>query len=96
MLELGLVDEVKGLLSQGLESWAPLQSVGYKEVLMMLKENKNEAWLKEEIIKNTMRLAKKQRTWFQRDPEILWLEGASDFKIFKARTLNFLSGPGAS
>ena len=95
MLELGLVDEVKGLLSQGLESWAPLQSVGYKEVLMMLKENKNEAWLKEEIIKNTMRLAKKQRTWFQRDPDILWLEGASDFKIFKARTLNFLSGPGA-
>ena len=95
MLELGLVDEVKRLLSQGLESWAPLQSVGYKEVLMMLKENKNEAWLKEEIIKNTMRLAKKQRTWFQRDPDILWLEGASDFKIFKARTLNFLSGPGA-
>ncbi len=93
MLELGLVDEVKQLLDQGLRSWAPLQAVGYREVLAMLEENKNESWLKEEIIKNTMKLAKKQRTWFQRDPQILWMEGASDFEIFKSRTLDFLRGP---
>lgn len=93
MLELGLVDEVKDLLDQGLQSWAPLQAVGYREVLAMLEGNKNETWLKEEIVKNTMKLAKKQKTWFQRDPQIHWLEGASDFGIFKSRTLDFLQGP---
>lgn len=93
MLELGLVDEVKGLLDQGLQSWAPLQAVGYREVLTMIEENKNQAWLKEEMIKNTMKLAKKQRTWFQRDSQIHWLEGDSDYKKFKSATLDFLKGP---
>ncbi len=93
MLELGLVDEVKGLLEQGLQSWAPLQAVGYREVLTMIEENKNQAWLKEEMIKNTMKLAKKQRTWFQRDSQIHWLEGDSDFQKFKSATLDFLKGP---
>ena len=93
MLAKGLVEEVKGLINQGLESWAPLQSVGYKEVMTMLKENKNESWLQDEIIKNTMRLAKKQRTWFQRDPDILWFEGATEFKLFKEKVIEFIAGP---
>ncbi len=93
MLEQGLVEEVKDLLAQGLESWAPLQSVGYKEVLTMLAENKNQSWLKEEIIQNTMRLAKKQRTWFKRDSEITWFDGESDLKKFKQQIRDFLRGP---
>lgn len=76
MLESGLIDEVKSLLAQGLEAWAPLASVGYYETVMHLKKevgflSMNE--LRDKIIQNTMRLAKKQRTWFRRDQDIHWL-----------------------
>ncbi|MEZ4872309.1 MAG: tRNA dimethylallyltransferase [Bdellovibrionales bacterium] len=37
MIENGLVEEVKQLLGQRLENWAPLQSIGYKEVISHLK-----------------------------------------------------------
>ncbi len=76
MLQNGLIEEVKELREQGLRTWAPMESVGYKEVNLFLDgspEIKNLASLEEQIIMNTMRLAKKQKTWFQRDAEIGWL-----------------------
>ncbi len=74
MLRKGLVREVQSLLSRGLESWAPLQSVGYRECVDFLQGRvKDEQELRELIVQNTMRLAKKQRTWFQRDSEIFWI-----------------------
>lgn len=74
MLDHGLLNEVKGMLSKGLRDWAPLQSVGYKECLEFLEgELPDLQSLEEKIVQNTLRLAKRQRTWFQRDPEIHWL-----------------------
>lgn len=74
MLKAGLLHEVKSLIARGYQDWSPLQSVGYKECLEFLNgEIASEKELKDKIIMNTMRLAKKQRTWFQRDQEIQWL-----------------------
>ncbi len=74
MLQKGLLEEVKSLIAKGLQAWAPLQSVGYKECLEFLAgELKDEAELRAKIIQNTLRLAKRQRTWFQRDLDIHWL-----------------------
>jgi len=76
MLARGLIEEVRGLMQEGLADWEPLNSVGYKETREFLKgsaEIPDEKALTEKIILNTMKLAKKQRTWFQRDPEIHWL-----------------------
>lgn len=71
MLAEGLISEVQELLQKGYKGWAPLESVGYKEVQEYLAENKDIPWLEEEINKNTLKLIKKQRTWFQRDKEII-------------------------
>jgi len=74
MLEAGLLDEVRGLLDQGLKDWGPLQSVGYKESVDFLQNASTDLKpLEDLIIQNTLRLAKRQRTWFQRDPDIQWL-----------------------
>lgn len=74
MLQNGLVDEVKSMMAKGLENWAPLSSVGYLEVLQFLNgEIVSEKELEDLIVQNTHRLAKKQRTWFQRDSEIHWV-----------------------
>jgi len=74
MLKLGLIEEVESLLQQGREEWPPLSSVGYYEVLQFLKGKiSSKDHLQESIVVSTLQLAKKQRTWFQRDSEIHWL-----------------------
>lgn len=90
MLELGLVQEVQGLLDESLESWAPMSSVGYKEVIAFLKKEISEEELFEEIAKNTRQLAKRQRTWFQRDKDIHWFAGADGFAEARALVEKFL------
>lgn len=75
MLAAGLVDEVRSLLQKGYETWEPLSSVGYRECVQFLRgEIRSEAELLEKILSETLRLAKKQRTWFQRDNQIRWYD----------------------
>ncbi len=76
MLARGLIEEVEGLRSRGFRDWAPMESIGYKETNQFLdgsEEIPNLQVLEEKIVQNTMKLAKKQKTWFQRDPEIQWI-----------------------
>lgn len=91
MLEVGLIEEVKSCLDQGLENWAPLSSVGYKECLQFLKENQNQDWLLEEIIKSTMKLTKKQKTWFQRDKDLTWYDGRNGFQKAREQVEKFFN-----
>ncbi len=90
MIEAGLIQEVQGLLEKGLGSWGPLQSVGYKEVLQFLLGGLADIEaLKSLITQNTLRLAKKQRTWFQRDSEIQWF-GPGQWAQAEIRVEGFL------
>lgn len=91
MLAAGLVDEVRSLLDEGLEFWAPMSSVGYKETISFLKNEIKEADLGDLIAQNTRQLAKRQRTWFQRDKEIHWFDGASGFSEAKVVVEEFLN-----
>lgn len=75
MLDNGLVEEVQGLIESGFGSWAPLQSVGYKETLDFLRGRIGEKELFRLIVQSTMQLAKKQMTWFKKDTEIQWFDG---------------------
>lgn len=78
LLEAGLVAEVESLLAQGMAGWDPLNSVGYKEVVAYLIKSGSLPDLADEITQNTMKLIKKQKTWFQRDKEIHWLHRNQD------------------
>ena len=74
MVQGGLEKEVQELLQEGLKDWAPLSSVGYKETMEYLeKKGAENEWI-EAIVTGTMQLAKKQKTWFQRDKEIIWYD----------------------
>jgi len=72
MLQDGFVDEVSDLLAKGYENWAPLQSVGYKEVVLFLKNQISKEDLLPAIVLANMKLIKKQLTWFKKDSEIKW------------------------
>lgn len=73
MMDRGLLDETKRLLSMGYGSGLkPMCGLGYKEMIGFLS---GEYPLDEAvglIKKKTRRYAKRQATWFRRDPEIRW------------------------
>ena len=75
MLEMGLIEEVESLQKKYPFDWPPFGSVGYDETLKFLKgEITNRDSLVDAITMNTMRLVKKQETWFNADPDINWFE----------------------
>lgn len=72
----GLVEEVAGL--RGRLGRTASAAVGYREVLAALdgKMSMDEAFAA--AARNTKRLARRQRTWFQRDPRIRWIPWNED------------------
>ncbi len=67
MLEKGLIDEVKGLLAEGVDERDQcMQGIGYKEVAQGLNEGWTEGEILELIQKNTRNYAKRQQTFFKR------------------------------
>lgn len=78
MNQMGFREEVEGLLARGLEDWWPLHSVGYQEWVDVLKGREPESAVNEKILISHMQLAKKQMTWFKKDPTILWMHTKND------------------
>ena len=73
MIEKGLVDEVRGLLERGYsQDLKSMQSIGYRHMVDFIKGRV----LLDETIRtlkrDTRRYAKRQMTWFNADPEIVW------------------------
>lgn len=72
----GLVEEVKGL--RGRLGRTARSAVGYREILDHLAGESTLEEAFDAIAQNTRRLARKQRTWFQRDPRIRWIPWMED------------------
>ncbi len=72
MLRDGLVEEVRGLLPY--RNLPALQTVGYKEIFDFIDGKTSLEQALTLIQRNTRRYAKRQMTWWARDPEIKWME----------------------
>lgn len=72
MIEHGLVEEVQRLLPY--QHLNALQTVGYKEIFDYLNKKITLEKAIEDIKTNTRQYAKRQMTWFKKDPDILWNE----------------------
>lgn len=74
MLTDGLVNEVKALKSEGLNStMVSMQGLGYKEILDYLDEKISLDEALYIIKKNTRHFAKRQITWFKREKDVVWV-----------------------
>lgn len=74
MLNTGLVQETIELSQRFGQDNVLLQTTGYGAVLKFLAGELTKEALREEIIKDTLALAKKQKTWFARNKAIVWIE----------------------
>jgi len=71
MMQDGLLDEVKSLLP--FKNHNALQTVGYRELFEHLDGKSTLEEAVDQIKTNTRHYAKRQMTWFKKDPEIQWL-----------------------
>lgn len=75
MLAEGLVDEVSKLLAAGYSrDLKALRSIGYKEICSYLAGEISLRTATELIKRDTRHYAKRQLTWFKREPKINWVE----------------------
>ena len=74
MMAGGLVDEVRALLDSGVpDRCTAMQAIGYKEMAAALRGDGDTARAAEEIKLRSRQYAKRQLTWFRRDPAARWL-----------------------
>lgn len=81
MLASGLKAEVMDLLAKGFRNAPALRSVGYRETVQALEEGWDDKKLVDAMTTSTLKLAKKQMTWFRGDPSIVWYSAHEKPKI---------------
>jgi tRNA dimethylallyltransferase len=75
----GVVDEVQALLSSGVSRDAhALNGLVYRQVLELLAGIRDEPATRELIVRENMRYARRQETWFRRESLVEWIDGAGE------------------
>jgi tRNA dimethylallyltransferase len=74
MFSSGLVEEVRGILARGATGEEkPFESLGYKQALRHIRGELTLEQAIESTQIETRQYAKRQCTWFRRDPEVHWI-----------------------
>ena len=97
MVEQGLLDEVRQLLTGGLPRDATaLQAIGFKQFLAVADGTATEAEAVEEVKLRSRQYAKRQLTWLRRNPRIHWIlwEKEPDFPWALQNATEFLTAAG--
>ena len=85
MWQGGLVDEVRRLAEEGLrEGRTASRALGYAQVLRHLEGEWTEQQAREETVRATRRFARRQESWFRRDPRVVWLGAGSPDLVERA------------
>lgn len=95
MLRMGFIEEVEKLLESGYNlDHKPMQALGYKQVSSYLQGFITREQMADDIKRETRRFAKRQFTWFNRDPRINWFDVSKfrDFEELAAKISEFLEG----
>ncbi len=85
MWDAGFVDEVRRLADRGLrEGRTANRALGYQQVLAFLDGNITEVEAQEQTITGTRRFARRQDSWFRKDPRITWVGWDDPDRVAKA------------
>jgi tRNA dimethylallyltransferase len=75
--DAGLADEVGSLRAAGVPDDAnAFKAIGYREVLAALQRGVDPDTTREGVYRRTRDYAKRQRTWFRKEPGIVWLDAS--------------------
>ena len=94
MWQAGLVAEVRGLAAAGLRRGRTAsRALGYAQVLRFLDGEWPEEQAEAETVRATRKFARRQESWFRRDPRIVWL--AADSADLAGRALDTINSCGS-
>lgn len=78
MFDAGLVEETQRLVEKYGEAAAPLSALGYKQALQFLRRELTHEQALQAAQQAHRNYAKRQMTWFRREPDVHWLRGFGD------------------
>ena len=91
MLERGWLEEVAGLVRNGVPlASKPFDFIGYSELRAHFEGTITLAAAKKAISQATRHYAKRQLTWFRKEPNVHWLESFGDDPIVETQALALL------
>jgi tRNA dimethylallyltransferase len=95
MMDLGFLDEVKGLIAGGYGDSPPVRrSLGYRELIQHLEGVHSLEGAVRLIKRNTRHFAKRQMTWFRKEKGITWIDitGREDYPAIASEITQELRG----
>lgn len=90
MFDRGLIGETQNLVLKYGESARPLGSIGYRQVVQLLKGELDHEAAISAVQQAHRNYAKRQMTWFRREPEVHWLCGFGDETEIQAQARELL------
>jgi tRNA dimethylallyltransferase len=85
MLAGGLVEETRKLIERYGPELRPLQSIGYRQAAAVVRGALGVDEAQRDIVKETMRYAKRQMTWFRHQEQVAWCADAAEAEAVAAR-----------
>jgi tRNA dimethylallyltransferase len=77
MFAAGLVEEVRGLLARYSSDLRPLRAIGYRQAVAVAQGAQTVDEAQRDMVKETMRYAKRQMTWFRHQEDVRWFAEAA-------------------
>lgn len=94
MLEAGFAEEVRQLLDRGYgPDLKSMQSIGYRHMVQCLRGELTRQEMRETMMRDTRRYAKRQLTWFRGDPEMIWVDKQAGIRELCRRVDRFINQP---
>ncbi len=90
MFQSGLIEETASIMATYGERARPLSSTGYKQVAQFLRgeiDRKLATWAAQQAHRN---YAKRQMTWFRREPSVHWFKGFGDDANIAANAIKLI------
>jgi tRNA dimethylallyltransferase len=81
MFDIGLESEARRLYEKYGSNKEALTGIGYREFTPYFQGVASIDQVRQQIIKNTLRYAKRQKTWFKRNSDIVWFDSIDVAKV---------------
>jgi tRNA dimethylallyltransferase len=91
MFERGLLEETRLLVEKYGDNLWPLRALGYKQCIQLLRGEIDAATAVALAQQGHRNYAKRQMTWFRREPEVRWLRGFGDDPAVQEQASGFVT-----
>jgi tRNA dimethylallyltransferase len=90
MFQAGLIEETKNMIAKYGEGARPLAALGYKQAVQFLRAELDRESAIRAAQQAHRNYAKRQVTWFRREPEVHWLAGTGDDPAIQAEAIDLI------